>query len=310
MTDPVHEELTSLGVIDPAGVTTFYPRTRDRDDVCVLRDRSGLLFLDRSTHITQETYSANKGTSYWSAASRAEGLRKTWEDDSRRAEQIRALVSRRRWLDVGCGLGGTIELLKGVAQKICAVEPQEEARALLGVNAVASLRSYAPDAGDQYDIITLFHVFEHMREPLAELKHIHSLLASEGIVWIEVPQARDWLIANCEAFRAHTFWSEHLVLHTRESLRRYLETAGFTEVSVQGFQRYGWANHVGWLLEGKPGGQLRRPELCGMDREHAELMCRIDATDTLIAVGRKASQSANEPSTVLREEILSHHVSG
>ena len=77
-----------------------------------------------------------------------------------------------------------------------------------------------------------------------------------GKIIIEVPHAKDILISyfNLESFKSFTFWSEHLILHTRESISRFLTVAGFKDVEVFGIQRYPLANHFYWLKEGKPGG--------------------------------------------------------
>jgi 2-polyprenyl-3-methyl-5-hydroxy-6-metoxy-1,4-benzoquinol methylase len=291
-TDPLHAELCSLGVIDWAGVELFHPRTRDREDIAVLRcSRTGVIFLDHSSHVSAETYAANTGTSYWNVATRREGLRQSYEEDQRRAEQIRKLVIGKRWLDVGCGLGGTLELLKDVVATAAGVEPQVVRQSLPPSFEVwPSLNSEGLNVST-FDVVTLFHVFEHLTEPLSSLRRIHALLAPGGIVLIEVPHARDALIEmySSEPFKAHTFWSEHLVLHTRQSLLRYLEAVGFVDTFVSAFQRYPWANHLGWLLDGEVGGQLRRPELrsAALDEAYAAMLAGLDRSDTLIATGTK-----------------------
>jgi len=82
-----------------------------------------------------------------------------------------------------------------------------------------------------------------------------------------------------------TFWSEHLILHTRDSLKIFLEEAGFANISIKGFQRYPLSNHFHWLAKAKPGGHviwdhLRPPML---DLAYSDMLAQIDNTDTLIA---------------------------
>ncbi len=103
---------------------------------------------------------------------------------------------------------------------------------------------------------------------------------------IEIPHARDFLISffENEAFKSFTFWSEHLILHTRESISLFLETAGFSKIIVNNFQRYPLANHLHWLSENKPGGHIAWSYLRtkSLDREYANMLSSIDKTDTLI----------------------------
>ena len=94
----------------------------------------------------------------------------------------------------------------------------------------------------------------------------------------------DW-----DAFKAFTFWSEHLILHTRGSLRLFLQQAGFKNISISGYQRYPIANHLHWLVKEKPGGhdiwnQLRSEEL---DNAYSAMLNKLDYTDTLIATATK-----------------------
>jgi hypothetical protein len=94
---------------------------------------------------------------------------------------------------------------------------------------------------------------------------------------------------TCEAFKKHTFWSEHLLLHTRQSLHAFLEAAGFTDIIVTGFQRYSLANHLYWLSQSKPGGHVQWSflENNALHEAYAASLQKLDATDTLIAVAKK-----------------------
>ncbi|MBK6776475.1 MAG: class I SAM-dependent methyltransferase [Flavobacteriales bacterium] len=291
---PLSEELVALGIIDPSAVVEYFPRVRDRADVKALRcEKSGVIFLDRVDHVGSSYYSEQDGLHYWSSEDRAQGLALTREDDQRRAAALRSLVKGKAVADVGTGLGGILDLLKDDGRELHAVEPQRHARNMLmdlGYKAHASSKDLA-DAGVQLDVITLFHVFEHLVEPLRELREIHRALAPGGTVIIEVPHANDALLAlyDLASFKAFTLWSEHLVLHTKASLERYLGAAGFVDIQVTGVQRYPLANHLYWLKEGKPGGQNIWPELrdAEVERAYAAMLDRSDYADTLWAIARK-----------------------
>lgn len=250
--------------------------------------RSGVIFLSRIDHISQAYYGDMSDLSYWSKEGRAEGLKATHEDDARRAHDIRSLIQGRSVVDVGTGLGGVLDLMKVDAKEVFAVEPQKAARAMLqdlGYRSFASAEELR-SSGRMYDVITLFHVFEHLVEPLAELRRLHDALAPGGRIVIEVPHANDALLSryDVEAFKAFTFWGEHLVLHTRESLKAYLAAAGFRDIEVRGVQRYPLANHLYWLREEGPGGQNVWSDLRDVEVEqaYAAMLDRCDLTDTII----------------------------
>lgn len=286
----LHKRLIELGISTPTSLQTFHPRVRDRDDVSVLRcERSGVFLLSRIDHVN-DGYYEEKVFNGLGADDRAAALRNTQEDSHRRARQFGPCIANRKWLDIGTGAGGVLEQLGSAAKEVVAVEPQRRSRESL---VRAGYRVYETLEGVRdvdFDVVTLFHVFEHMSDPLEVLGVIKRHLAPGGLVIVEVPHAEDVLLSffACEAFKAHTFWSEHLLLHTRESLTLFFRGAGFSSVVVQGYQRYPLANHLRWLVEGKPGGHqawsfLRSDAL---DTAYADTLARIGKTDTLIAFCR------------------------
>ena len=103
-----------------------------------------------------------------------------------------------------------------------------------------------------------------------------------------MPHAKDFLLQDnfSPEFKSFTLWSQHLLLHTRESFFRILKAAGFSKVSVKASQRYGLSNHLKWLIEKTPGGHkssfaiLETEEL---KKSYSDSLAQIDACDTLIA---------------------------
>lgn len=268
--------LCDLGICRREAIAPYFPRVRDRDDVAVLRcAQSGVIFLSRCIDTAYDQFS---GLDYW------KGDASISDDDRRRAQQFWPEIRRKVWADVGCGLGGAIELLRSNAEIAYAVEPQPAPRRALAERGIRTFAS-VEEMPAGVEVVTLFHVFEHLRDPLRTLQVTRSKLKPGGKVIIEVPHGRDFLIAESDAFKAFTFWSEHLILHTRESLTTFLRVAGFHDIAVRGFQRYPLANHLHWLAKGKPGGHVAWKHLSNpkLDAEYAAMLQHIDATDTLIA---------------------------
>lgn len=292
MKHAIEEQLISLGIIKKEKVVEFFPKVRDRDDVKVLRcEQSGVIYLSSTHHIEQSYYNDKKGTNYWSSSNREEGLKNTYIDDTRRFNQFKELITNKSYLDVGSGLGGVLDLFKTVAKEVSAVEPQAEIRELLNSIGYKVYNSIENAPAKNVDIISLFHVFEHLTDPVGSLKNLHKLLNENGKIIIEVPHAKDALIETfkLDSFKAFTFWSEHLILHTRKSLETFLTAAGFKNVTVMGFQRYPLANHLYWLNTGKPGGhnQFIQMRNTAMENEYSNLLSTIDQTDTIIAIAEK-----------------------
>lgn len=72
---------------------------------------------------------------------------------------------------------------------------------------------------DRYDLITSFHVFEHLTDPAAVLVDLSNLLSAGGEIIIEVPSSDDALLTlyKNEASSNFTYWSQHLFLFNQNT---------------------------------------------------------------------------------------------
>ncbi|RYY63359.1 MAG: class I SAM-dependent methyltransferase [Chitinophagaceae bacterium] len=95
-----------------------------------------------------------------------------------------------RALDVGCGTGAFLNALKGAGWSVQGLEPDDDARALairqygLDVQEAAALYTL-PEAS--FDLITLWHVLEHVHDLQAYLERLRNLLAPDGRLIVAVP---------------------------------------------------------------------------------------------------------------------------
>jgi len=293
MENKIAKTLCDWGVCDEKAIEEYYPRVRDREDISVLRCRkSGVIFTSTSEHMDLSHYSEkHEFPHYWKEDNREKALVDSFEDDSRRKNQFLPLISNKKWLDVGTGAGGVLDLLDPFAERIVAVEPQQRALESLKKQKYEAYSDISEVPYDDLDIITLFHVFEHLTDPLELLKVAYDKLKVGGRIIIEVPHAKDFLFSflDLEEFKKFTFWSEHLVLHNRCSLTAFLDKADFKNTVITGFQRYNLANHLHWLKEKKPSGHILWSMLATdqLDNAYSNMLEKIDMTDTLIAIAEK-----------------------
>jgi len=129
---------------------------------------------------------------------------------------------------------------------------------------------------------------EHIPYQVNTLKSLKLKLRNKGKIIIEVPHAEDFLILQSELkeFKNFTFWSEHLILHTYKSLKTILLKAGFRKINIQYYQRYNFANHLGWMLKKKPGGHNFYKEFIDekLNTSYCANLRKLGQTDTLIAI--------------------------
>jgi len=288
---PVFSDLRELGLSDSHSLKPYYPRVRDRDDISVLQcERSGAILLSRCDQIDPLYYENLKSLTYWGTPDPKAAVLEGLEDLDRRAEDLSRILPNKRWIDIGTGVGGILDRLGPLASEVSAVEPQLGARDWLRGRGYTIYPDLASAPVHHFDVVTLFHVFEHIHRPLAFLKDVRARIAPGGLVVVEVPHARDFMLSflDLEAFKQFTFWSEHLLLHTRQTLEAFLRAAGFQQISIRACQRYPLANHLLWLSKGVPGGhkiwnELRTLEL---DRAYAAMLGGLDRTDTLVATAK------------------------
>ena len=208
------------------------------------------------------------------------------EDDVRRFESYKELINNSKILDFGCGKGGFIQLTQEVSKRSVGVELNKVNREYINDIGIQCVNHLSELNNEKFDLITLNHVFEHLNDPVNILIELKKYLKSDGIIIIEVPHARDLLLEtfNLESFKDFIFWSEHLILHTRESLKSFGRSSGLQVKKIEGFQRYPVSNHFNWLLNGKPSGHDIYKHLNNkvFSEQYESLLDSIDQTDTLI----------------------------
>ena len=293
MENKIAKILCDWGVCDEKAIELFYPSVRDREDISIMRcKKSGVIFTSTSEHMDLSHYSEKvEFPHYWKEENRKKALIDSFEDDSRRKNQFLPLISNKKWLDVGTGAGGVLDLLAPFADRVVAVEPQQRSLESLKKENYEVYSDISEVPYDDLDIITLFHVFEHLTDPLDLLKVAYDKLKVGGKIIIEVPHAKDFLFSflDLEEFKKFTFWSEHLVLHNRSSLTAFLDKSNFKNIVINGFQRYNLVNHLHWLKEKKPSGHILWSMLTTdqLDNAYSNMLEKADMTDTLIAIAEK-----------------------
>lgn len=280
--------LHTLKTLDKSRLEIFYPRVRDRNDIKVLRDNlTEVIVLSKSDHINLEYYQGREETD--SVKVNELNIKSIkLNDNKRRVKEFGNYIRNKKWLDFGCGNGGMLDEISFEALQSYGLEPNL-ARRKYTISKGHKVFQNLDEINDKsLDIITLFHVFEHLQDPIGILKKLKNKLKLNGKILIEIPHARDSLftIYDCEEFKKFTFWSEHLVLHTKESIQIVLECSGFSKIKIYNYQRYNLANHLHWLSKGKPGGQEVWNYLSSeqLDKEYEKILIENNRTDTLIAI--------------------------
>ncbi len=137
-----------------------------------------------------------------------------------------------RLLDVGCGDGSFLVLMRSIGWKVSGIEPDPVAAKLareghrLDVS-VGNIEDIdLPEAA--YDAITMQHVIEHVYEPIGVLKRAFAALKPSGVLSIRTPNLDSLGHARFRDMWMHMDPPRHLRLFVPSTLSTCVKRAGFT----------------------------------------------------------------------------------
>ena len=283
--------LLNLNLIDKTSIIIEHKGTRDDPNINIkMCTKSKIRWLDlqHSKNYSEESLEEYMVGTDIKELTLDEIRKETFKDDNRRIEYIENILkcdNTRNILDFGCGTGGFLNLLKNKYNSY-GVEMSDIYRNILNEENLKVYKSIN-EFNIKFDIICLWHVFEHLDNPLGLLAQIKNFLKPNGIILIEVPHALDILMTKYKnfEFKKFNYWSEHLILHTKESLQKFIEKSDLRLDYIEGIQRYNLANHLYWMSNNKPGGHRNWSELSSpiLDNEYENILKNNNLTDTLIA---------------------------
>jgi SAM-dependent methyltransferase len=204
-------------------------------------------------------------------------------------------------LDVGSGYGFFLQAMldKGF-KNVVGLEVSEEKRKIskkitkakvLNINLLEEKNSLL----EKFDCITLFHVLEHIRDPICFLKNIKTKLKDEGLLVIEVPNYEDMLLSTSKEYRNFYWQVAHLSYFNEGVLRKIIDKSGFIVHSVAYVQRYGIENFMNWIVAGAP--QIKNPtfstegDYAWLERYYKNYLCKIGRSDTIILIAKNCKNN-------------------
>ncbi len=140
-----------------------------------------------------------------------------------------------RVLDVGCGTGEFLGHLKRKGYLVTGVEPalkaREQAIAHHAIPVVPSL-DLVPGL-EQFHVVTLWHVLEHLPDLRGTLKRLYALSADQALLLIAVPDRDSWDAAYYGPDWAAYDVPRHLSHFRRSDMLRLVSSHGFELVAMR-----------------------------------------------------------------------------
>lgn len=142
-------------------------------------------------------------------------------------------MPEKQLLDIGCGTGHFINLCKSNRWQVAGVEPNETARNIARSNNTHVVESLSELDQSSYNIITMWHVLEHIPDINDLLHSVHTLLNKSGRFIVAVPN-----VASYDANYYKNHWAaydvpRHLYHFSQLTMAAMMKKHGFKVVDTK-----------------------------------------------------------------------------
>jgi 2-polyprenyl-3-methyl-5-hydroxy-6-metoxy-1,4-benzoquinol methylase len=219
--------------------------------------------------------------------------KKSIDDTNRRWKLVQKITPKNgKILEIGSGHGFFVEMMHKNDFDITGIEISKEKRTMSKKVTKAKILDIdinfqMPNLGN-LDVVVMFHVLEHIADPIIFLKKIRKLLKPNGKIVIEVPNCDDFQLELNKAYREFYWQRAHIHYFTPKILKKICTLAGL-KTEILGVQRYSIENMFNWKLTNKP--QLNDPtySLPGsyewIEKTYKEYLEKQLKCDTIISIG-------------------------
>lgn len=134
-------------------------------------------------------------------------------------------------LEIGASLGIFLNIWKESGWKVSGIDPNKNssifAKEKYNIDIIPSTIKEANLEENQFDVVIMLHVIEHMGDPAEELKIIKRVLKPGGILVVETPRY-DSLLFKCLGRRERSLSCDgHIFFFTTGTLQELMKSCGF-----------------------------------------------------------------------------------
>ena len=144
---------------------------------------------------------------------------------------LKYAAGNRSLLDVGAGTGDLLIEAKKNGFEIFGVEPNKSARQKANEKGIVLHEEYPTDR--KFQIISLWHVLEHLNNPDEEIAKLKSLLKDEGTLFIAVPNYNSYDANFYKEYWAAYDVPRHLWHFSRTAMKMLCEKHGLSILDVK-----------------------------------------------------------------------------
>lgn len=139
-------------------------------------------------------------------------------------------------LDVGCGTGDFLKTAQDSGWTVSGVEPNADARTIANQKTNQSvfdtdqILKWAPE---RFDVITMWHVLEHVPNVTLQLEQLKALLKPNGVLIIAVPNFKSYDAAYYKSFWAAYDVPRHLWHFSKQAISKFCSDLQMQMLSIK-----------------------------------------------------------------------------
>lgn len=154
-----------------------------------------------------------------------------------------------RLLDIGCGDGNFLSCLPPERFDAAGVEPNPEGCALAEKRGLEVTRGTALDIEPErvFDVITMWHVLEHIQDPVETMRCVNRHLSPDGVLIVSVPNSESLGFKLGKEYWFHMDAPRHLFLPALRSMEEIAVKSGF-QLSRLRYDHYDFPLDLFWSI--------------------------------------------------------------
>lgn len=200
----------------------------------------GLLYVNPqlTAEVQDSIYKQSKTADHWIKVQK-KTKEQTWNKEKKYSpalDELRRIYPQGgRLLDVGCSIGQFLSLARDEGWDVKGVELNADAAAIArrnyGLTVHEKKLEEAGFADSEFDVVTLWGVFEHLTDPNGMLQSIRCVLKKDGLVLLFVPNGHSLIIRMTREHNSTVSGRAHLWYFTPETMDKILRQNGFEKAS-------------------------------------------------------------------------------
>ncbi|RXG31095.1 Methyltransferase domain-containing protein [Leeuwenhoekiella palythoae] len=145
----------------------------------------------------------------------------------KKVKLISSYVEKGTLLDIGAGTGDFLNQAKKSGWKVTGIEPSPAARKRAFEKGINLFEEEAEVGDRKFDVITMWHVLEHVPDVEKQIEWIKNHLSTDGVLIVAVPNFNSYDAKYYKSFWAAWDVPRHLHHFSSKSIKTLFETNGF-----------------------------------------------------------------------------------